>query len=412
MKRPRFLQDDIINEYLVVSGLAFLIIVISFRKIVFSPGAICLEADWSFPVFTGQLKEWAGAELYGWYPAMDFGAPTGSAGFILKFFFYLLGSLGIDGATASKLFCMIVMFLASLSMFYLCNTIRLGFSYSLFSSTFYMLTPYVADRFCAGLSLLVIGYALLPLLMGLFITYTTGMGSFKRLLIAGLVASVAFSNDADFIIQPTILLLTCLVYTLYRHSMSVFLRGLQGLIFILLVVCLLHAHWVLPTTANLGHLREEVAVAYGHTPIRAHLSFASYLESLTLTGFHVPYTWELCKEWSLWRAASVLIPLLAFSSLFTKQKDERVVFFALLAIIGVTISSGFYGPLRPAWLWAIENFPLLALFRDAAKWNSLCCLGYAVLIGLFLESMFAPSLGPTKNLPENTTVIRHYGKRD
>ncbi|MFC1917841.1 hypothetical protein ACFLXH_04235 [Chloroflexota bacterium] len=82
-----------------------------------------------------------------------------------------------------------------------------------------------------------------------------------------------------------------------------------------------------------------------------------------------------------WLVAGYLIPVLAFAALLFKPKQKVVLFAALLAIIGILVTSAQVGPLGSIWYWLYAHVSFLGIFRDPSYFIELATVGYALLLG-------------------------------
>ncbi len=81
-----------------------------------------------------------------------------------------------------------------------------------------------------------------------------------------------------------------------------------------------------------------------------------------------------------------LVPLLAFSVLFFEKlrRNRFVLFFLLIALIGIFLGKFYFPPFPSAYEWLYNNFPGFNAFREPSKFTFLIYLPYAVLIGCLL----------------------------
>ena len=78
-----------------------------------------------------------------------------------------------------------------------------------------------------------------------------------------------------------------------------------------------------------------------------------------------------------------LVPLLAFSTLLFEKlrKDTRVLFFCLVALIGIFLTKFYFPPFPGAYQWLYDHIPGFNAYREPSKFTFLIYLPYAVLIG-------------------------------
>jgi Carbohydrate binding domain len=167
-------------------------------------------------------------------------------------------------------------------------------------------------------------------------------------------------------------------------------RGLFGytaLFFLpVAVVILLNAYWLVPYTV--GGLEGGLQGVIVGRPLfiggtlgtnLLHNAFALFEPmwsggELVLFSVHpLPLYW-------------FLPPLLAFSALLFKKLrlDWRVLFFSLVALIGIFLLKFYFPPFPGAYEWLYKHFPGFNAFREPSKFTFLIYLSYAVLIGCLI----------------------------
>lgn len=361
-----------------------------YRKIIFSPGVIGMQTEWSIPPFSGQVKQLLGWGSYAWWPHWDFGSSASPGpGLVLKAFYYFLASAGMDGNSISKFISVFVVTLAGYSMFCLCRQMKIGHFSSIISGFFYMMTPRVFDQLVLGHPGPILDYALLPLVLVFFINSLDGKHGFKSLLLAAVLFSFATNHHRSVLLAAVTLILFYFVCGPNRRSRHGLLIGLRNITVMFLISFLLLGFWTIPFTGYYGHLGQKASAALGYVPVRFGFDPGCNLEDAwRLTGFHTPYMQQAAIQWNLWCSLSFLPAILAFFALLLKPKDRRAIFFGLLAILGIALASGSKGPLGSTWIWLVEN-TLMSVYRDPNVWIQLACMGYAVLLGLSSEAFLA-----------------------
>jgi len=90
-----------------------------------------------------------------------------------------------------------------------------------------------------------------------------------------------------------------------------------------------------------------------------------------------------------------LVPVLAFSALLPGKlrRDGRVLFFALVALVGIFLTKFFFPPFPGAYQWLYDHFPGFNAFRDPGKFTFLVYLPYAVLIGCLVGYLLRRARG-------------------
>ena len=80
-----------------------------------------------------------------------------------------------------------------------------------------------------------------------------------------------------------------------------------------------------------------------------------------------------------------LIPLFAFLGLLLNRKNKDILFFGFVALLGILLTKQAAYPFNGLYLWLYSHIPGFNAFREASKFYGLIVLGYAVLIGSFVD---------------------------
>lgn len=368
-------------------GLAFLLItLITFRRIIPSPGIIGMEGEWNIPPFSGQFKQLFEEDLYIWVE-VELGGAHYSSGLYFKLFLYFLSLLGMDGEVISKFVSVFVMTLAGCSMFYLSRRMKIGMISSFISGVFYMMTPDVFNRFGVGHVAILLTYALIPLVLALFMNSLEGDHRFKSLLLASIFLSLISIVLTNLVITLFALLLLCFFRYTYKQSKNNFFNGLKNLFFMVVISFLVQCYWTFPFAIEvITGLGGQIVSSYlGYTPMRFQITGHELIDVMRFTGTHLPYFTAAVRNWHMWQFISFFPALLASFALLLKPKDRRAIFFSILAIVGIGFVSAGVGPLRSTWIMIFELIPFFQIFRSPITWYPLVSLGFAALLGLSSE---------------------------
>ena len=79
------------------------------------------------------------------------------------------------------------------------------------------------------------------------------------------------------------------------------------------------------------------------------------------------------------------VPLFAFGGLLLNRKNKHVLFFGLIALLGIFLSKEVDQPFATLYPWLFEHFPGFNAFREASKFYILITIGYSVLIAAFID---------------------------
>lgn len=119
-----------------------------------------------------------------------------------------------------------------------------------------------------------------------------------------------------------------------------------------------------------------------------YLSFTDFSNAFGL--LHPNWPENIFGKVSFMKPEFLLLPIVAFASLlFVKRSDKRILFFALLALVGAFLAKGAREPFGIVNELLFQYIPGMSMFRDATKFYILIALSYAVLIPYSLVKISA-----------------------
>ncbi len=86
-----------------------------------------------------------------------------------------------------------------------------------------------------------------------------------------------------------------------------------------------------------------------------------------------------------------LIPILVFGGLIVNKKNKLVTFFGFMSLLGIFLVKQSHAPFVNFYNWLYLHFPGFNAFREATKFYFFIALGYAVLIGSFVDFILKES---------------------
>ena len=140
-----------------------------------------------------------------------------------------------------------------------------------------------------------------------------------------------------------------------------------------LVFAGLNVFWILPF-ATAGAMSENAGVGrdlFGNDYFE--LQEALFLSHPFWTGYGVQWMSNQPTPWWL-----TILGILAFAGFWVGRKNPYVVFFALIALIGIFLGKQVDPPFGNSYYWLYENLPGFNAFREASKFYVLIALGYSV----------------------------------
>jgi hypothetical protein len=79
--------------------------------------------------------------------------------------------------------------------------------------------------------------------------------------------------------------------------------------------------------------------------------------------------------------------ILAFASLLTSKSRKCTIYFSVLAVLFLTLTSAFSPYFIPVYLNLVANLPLMRAFRESIHWIFFVILSYGILIGITLSTI-------------------------
>lgn len=170
---------------------------------------------------------------------------------------------------------------------------------------------------------------------------------------------------------------TCVIQK--KISISICKMHFSNLGTIVVALFLLNSYWLIPAI-NFS--------SYAQSQILNRQLFGSQFFNInrSISLFHPFWTgtsanWFMTQEMP-WRF--FLYPFFAFLGLLTNRNNKTVVFFALLAAIGVFLSKQIAPPFGFIYEILFRYFPGFSMFREASKFYVLIVLGYSTLTAFFI----------------------------
>lgn len=142
------------------------------------------------------------------------------------------------------------------------------------------------------------------------------------------------------------------------------------------IASLLHIYWILPMSQVTAFAKGEFfqRILFGNafmsleSSINLFHPFWSGAELKTFIVQDIPvYFW--------------LIPLFAFTGLYVGRRNIKILYFGLVAIIGIILSKQVDVPFPNLYEWLFHHFPGFIAFRESSKFYGILAFAYAILIG-------------------------------
>ena len=318
--------------------------------------------------------------------------------------------IGLSLSITEKILFYGVFTISGLSMYYLTTTlisnrpVKLKRLAGLISGIFYMLNPYVAIIILPLRTTSFMIYALLPLILAIFVKGLNEKRKVKFAIIAAFVMTLATSVYVD----PSYLLLTLLpllmyliFYILVNPTKTTLFSAFKFTTLFLITWVSLNLYWLIPDAYFSSTVLANVTSAYNSVGVSflsaVQLNSAPLLGAIRLLGYwglnsgykgDAYFIWATAYQTPLLIIVSFLLPFLAFIPLLIKPKDKHVLFFASFAIISLLLINGTYSPIGN---WIYTRIPLFSAFFSTPyfRFGMYLTLAYAFLIGYALTELFS-----------------------
>ena len=381
-----------------------LLILVVFRPW-FMPGLITGGDFW--PNFNSMYSN-RPIVLYAW----DFGSAGGMGGFIGSLLWIylnfgvpstILGKiLGINWSIIERVYYLFPFLILSIfSSFYIFRKIFVNYKYAILSSSIFTFNTYILMVLGGGqIAGIGIAYALFPLVLYSFIKIINFSDVEKieisKILKYSLIASVILSLQLVFDLRIAYVSLIAIgVYWIIKIIENKNIKYvLQSFFFVFLIPgvlsTLLHSFWIIPTIINHKNPIEQLGSAYSSLNAVNFFSFAKFENTIGL--LHPNWPENVFGKVYFMKPEFLLLPILAFSSLFFVKKENKyktyILFFAILGLLGAFLAKGGNDPFGFVYLWLFSRFPGFIMFRDSTKWYLLISLSYSILIPYSVERIY------------------------
>ncbi|OGH03178.1 MAG: hypothetical protein A2798_01980 [Candidatus Levybacteria bacterium RIFCSPHIGHO2_01_FULL_37_17] len=303
----------------------------------------------------------------------------------LNFFSGLFGFLGFNSSVSEKfLFFWPIIILAPVAGYLLVRKITKSNLGGLIGSFIFSYNTYFLSIDTQGHELLTVAFIWAVFAILSFVNLLETKKKFFIPLTALLLFIVGFYDIRALYVTTAILAFYGLYNQLviekkWKTNLGV---NLVGFLSIFLFLALLSMYWILPFAS---------AQALSSNNILSRSILQNFYSVQNVTALFYPFwtgaepTWFLIQKIPLhfW-----LFPILAFSGLITGRKNKQLLFFGLLALVGIFFAKQDSPPFAYVYNFFYAHIPGFSLFREASKFYFLTVLSYSVLIGAFSVYIF------------------------
>ena len=318
--------------------------------------------------------------------------------FVWNNFILLLSFLGFSGLIIKRLLYFLFFFLTGAGMFNLALFILQGyfknnegkFLFSAFiASLIYMFNPYTLQLASFPIINYHNSYIFFPWIFLLFIYNLNKSPSFTSVFVFSLLVVIAISANPS----NTVIIFAYLFFYFIFFIKRYIYQWKQNIFFVtaaLILIFLLSAFIVLPiinTETNIYGI-EKIDVADFLGSIKLHSTFTSFINLYRLVGSRewptFPYS-QIYDNNLLFLILSFMIPITAVSAVLFNIARREKIFLILMVVVFIFAAKGIHDPLPEPFLYLVETFPLLSMFRAVYfKFMFPVVLSFSLLIAFAL----------------------------
>lgn len=296
----------------------------------------------------------------------------------IDLFKLLMGSLGFDSSISDKLIVFLPsVFLGIISSFFLTRKVTNSNIAGFFGALVFNFNTYFLT---ANSSYLIYGATSWFIFSLLAFIKALETKRYAYALLAGILLLVSSGYDFRIAYIGIFINFSYFIFFTFRFKNKSFKNNALLFFTSLFSFVILSIFWILPMIM-LGSLTSNAILSrnlFGN-------EFLNILYAYTLyhpfwTGNSPVYFHPQQIMLYFW-----IIPIFAFLSLYLNRDNKNVIFFGIIALLGIFLTKQVGQPFSGAYPWLFHYVPGFNAFREASKFYFLIGLGYSVLIGAFIN---------------------------
>jgi len=285
-----------------------------------------------------------------------------------------------------KLLFFLVFYVSGVSMYKLCPE-EWGIG-RYFAGFLYMLNPFIYVRFLAGHWLILLAYAVSPIVIKSLMDFFESPSTKRSLSVAFLITFVFFIDTHT----PFLIFIVFGIFYFVKIIQSGKNTGrnlaiLRSTVLIGIFLLLLNSYWLVPSfMVNKGPLGEITSSDLYTFTTKQVLNFNTLFTTASMYGFWrggYIYTKDLLPYWYFVFIFILFLSVHGFVSNYKHSKHGIYVrAFGIIAVISVLLATGISGPVGGIFEFLFNNIFFLKGFREPQKFVALLVMAYAYLGGL------------------------------
>lgn len=284
-----------------------------------------------------------------------------------------------------KILLSVLLFLPGVFMYRLARR-YLSWSLALWSGLFYMLNPFVYERFLSGQFFVMAGFAFFPLVVHCFLRFLE-KNNIKNLLLFSFVFSLYPILSIHFAyIAVFILFVLGLVFLVVKHKLSKVFRVkfAAGLICFVIIVTAINSFWVFSKSYENMEIGKNIKLSdFQAFRTASDRDFGPYFNVLSLYGF-----WQedfllpkqIVDYWWVITLITVILSVIGIYRSF-KIKDPSGLTLGIIFIPAVIVAVGASAPFSAKIVeFLFYHLPGFAGLRETGKIIGILAFAYAILV--------------------------------
>lgn len=220
-----------------------------------------------------------------------------------------------------------------------------------------------------------------------FLLYQKALQSkkYKWVLLSSLTAFIQSSYEPRAFYLTAWVLSLYLIYFSWKENkldLKLIAKNISLTVFFAITTILLNSFWLFGLLTNSSSFSGivEGRQLYGEGHFIIQMAFTMFHPFWT--GSH-RLVWSVPGQifWWFW-----LIPFLAFGGFWFNRKNTLILFWTVIALLGIFLTKFTSQPFTGVYLWLYQHLPGFSVFRESSKFNYFVDLGYAVLIASFVTT--------------------------
>jgi hypothetical protein len=295
-------------------------------------------------------------------------------------------SLFFSNELLQKSLLFFIFFVSGLSMYKLCpEDWGIG---RYFAGFFYMLNPFIDVRFLAGHWLILLAYAVSPIVIRSLMDFFESPSTKRSLYVAFLITFVFFiDTHTPFLIFIVFGIFYIVRIIQSRKNAGMNLAISKSTVLIGVFMLLLNSYWLVPSFIGNNVPLGEITSSDLYTfTTKQDLNFNTLFTTASMYGFWrggYIYTKDLLPYWYFFFIFILFLSVHGFISNYSHPEHGIYVrAFGIIAVISALLATGISGPFGGIFEFLFNNIFFLKGFREPHKFVALLVLAYAYLGGL------------------------------